>query len=112
MKARKFHSVEVSRQCNVSSSGHYHWQVWYRDLSNKRYHRHYCYNVGDPLDFKAPAYLVAEVERLIASDIEAGITRFFEYEQYGSKRFENLRYHDPDYVMKSILPTLKGEKYL
>lgn len=108
MKPRKFHSIQIHRHANVTSTGHYGWEVSYRDTSGNRHHRWYHYGLMKPMEFKAPKYLIAEVERLIAADIENGITVFYEFDRDGNKRYENLRYHDPDYVQRSILPNLKG----
>jgi hypothetical protein len=108
MRRYDLKSVWVSTLCNVSSSGHYHWNVAYEDTTGKRYQRVYGFNLVNPLDVRVPQYLLDEIEKQIVINLETGVTKFFEYNQWGHRRFENLRYHEAE-RLPFMIKCLKGE---
>lgn len=107
MKIYNLESVWVSTLCYVSSSGHYHWDVGYSDTRGKRYTGSYCYGFG-LYERCIPKYLETEIEKRIADMLESGTTKFHEYDRDGNKRFENLRYHLPEYI-PNMIKRLRGD---
>lgn len=104
-KQRKFTSIQLSHYVNVSSSLHYHFDVWFiewNDTMPER--RHYYWSYGDThltprgaQDSRAvPQYVIAELLRLTQELHQRGELVFFEYDREGNKRYEDLRYHDAE----------------
>jgi hypothetical protein len=106
---RRYLNIWVSRQVNISSTGHYHFKVyWDGD------YRDYSLGVGflgkEPFfDWNgAPAYLQNEVERQIVEMFKEGTAKFYEYDQDRNKRYTNLRYYYPENT-KWWVKVLTGE---
>lgn len=101
MDMRKYQNITVSEYVNVSSSGDYHFKVWW-----KGGHRDYSLGVGFLTNHEynaytwegAPKYLEAEVERQIAAMIRSGSLKPYEYDREGHERYENLRYYDAEHL--------------
>lgn len=99
MPQPKYAHIYVSRQVNVSSSGHYHLEVSW-DGGGRDYSIGDGFLTDEGTWAGAPQYLEQEVKRQIAEMFRDGSAKFFEYDLQGNKRWENLRYHNPAQVAR------------
>lgn len=100
MKPKKYQDIEILTEVNVSSTSNYSFKGvcnWGRfDYSGG-----YFFRKGrreDWITWEPPKYFIEQVKRQIGKMARAGSFKFFEYNQDRVKRYENLRYHDPEYV--------------
>ena len=103
MKKRAYVDIQVFREINVSSSGHYFGKMRYVhngrritlevDLSNGV--------VMGKRNFDAiqlPQYVLRRVWELYLEAFEKGHNRYFEYDRDGNKRYDDLRYYSHESV--------------
>ncbi len=101
-KQRKFTSIHVSNEVNISSTGHYHFNV---SLLENGTGKDYCWNPGcswltprkgEIHEIRVPRYVIKTIEDTVRAAHTAGELRFFEYDRDGVKRYADLRYHDAE----------------
>lgn len=114
MKPRAYTDVDVSTILYCSSDSHHHVHVWFKRRGKRGVNAHisatYCVEFGwlDNLhpqgneDLRVPAYLRREIKRQLLAHLEAGTVKVHEYDRDGNKRWENLRYHEDDWVATTI----------
>lgn len=106
---RKFFDIHIDDEINVSSTSNYHVRVFYkvhgaggifREGRDYWLENQWFLGKGKYLDFwlTAPAYLTAAVNRQLVEALRAGRIKFFEYDRDKNKRYDNLRYHEPEAV--------------
>lgn len=100
MPQPKYTQVFVLSEVNVSSTRHYSFRVTIKEAT--RLHRVYYDGLKSFWTEKAyprfPQYVVQECQRQVMSRLLSDDTRYFEYDRDGNKRYEELRYHDPEFV--------------
>lgn len=109
MTYRKFINVRVWTHINISSSGHYFAEMSYTEVDRdgkirRTWSRDYC--VSDDIflalspyqdEWSAPKYVYEAVHSQLIDLHEKGKLKFFEYDRDKNKRYENLRYHEPEH---------------
>jgi hypothetical protein len=100
MPQHKYTQVYVMSEVNVSSTRHYSFRVTIKEAT--RLHRVYYDGSKEFWTERAfprfPQYVVRECQRQVMSRLLSDETRYFEYDRDRNKRYENLRYHDPEHV--------------
>ena len=109
---KKYDQFATRGDVNVSSSGHYFVSVFYGkdgfghtghfNLNHKEF-------VGESGPIKVSKYIVEGAIQAITEALKANKLSFYEYGREGRKRYENLRYHDPE-VIEHWLKTQEQEK--
>lgn len=95
---RKYTNITVSKHVYVTSTGHYEARVmWTGGMAYYALGMGLLTTTGYTWD-RAPKYLVSEAQRLIAEMFRDGSAKFYEYDRDHNKRYDNLRYHDPEVV--------------
>lgn len=98
--SRKYINISVSSEINVSSSGHFSVHVSWRGSKGRLYdfdcgfmtnHEYNAINWEG-----APQYLIRETLRQIVEMITTRAAKYYEYDRDGNKRYENLRYYEPE----------------
>lgn len=95
----RFTNVRLRKEVRVMSNGHY----WFRVSMDGGRTRDYAPDtgfdgLGNSFSWAAPKYLIAETDRLIADGCATGYFVFYEHDQDGNRRYDNLRYHDPEHI--------------
>lgn len=109
MTEPKFFDVWIDNEIYVSSTGHYTARVGYkvrgvggifREARDYMLENQWFLGKRETLDFwlSAPAYLTTEANRLLVELLSSGRARFCEVDRDGNKRYEQLRYHEPERV--------------
>jgi hypothetical protein len=100
MRERKYTQVYVLSEVNVSSTRHYSFRVTIKEAT--RLHRVFYDGLRgfwtETTNPRFPQYVIRECQRQTMSRLLSDDTRYFEYDRDGNKRYENLRYHDPEFV--------------
>ncbi len=100
MPQPKYTEVSVLSEVNVSSTRHYSFRVVIKE-ANKIHRVFYDGSKGfwtETTHPRFPQYVIRECQRQTMSRLLSDDTRYFEYDRDGNKRYENLRYHDPEFV--------------
>lgn len=97
---RKYRNIKVSSEINVSSTGHFTARVmWTGGARWYALDDGFLSNSPNMHDWNsAPKYLIDETKRQIANMIKDGTAKFFEYDRDKNRRYENLRYYDPEHA--------------
>jgi len=107
---RKYQNIHVCPGVNCSSTGHYAARVSYSIVSkdgNTQYKRDWFYiDTHSPL----PQYAQDEIFRILRTLYRAGLLRFYENDQDGNARWEDLRYHEPAHFEYMIDYVQEGAK--
>jgi hypothetical protein len=103
MAGRRFTDIGVSKQVNVSSSGHYSFDVSFAESGRRK---SYLWFVGDTYLIRksvtgvptrnVPQYVLTALEREARRHFLNGDLKVYEYDRDGIKRYTDLRYHDPE----------------
>lgn len=104
MAARRFTEIEVSKHVYVSSDGHHHFDVHFKEAGQRKSYRWWfgsSYLVrkgtGGGLPTRdVPQYVRDALKAETVRHFRNGDFRFYEYNQEGEKRYANLRYHDAE----------------
>lgn len=97
----KYTKIVISSTIYVSSTCHYFATVFFLENGvSKR--ATLC--IPSDLDKSAPlpAYAKEQIKRQIRHKVEAGEMSFHEYDKEGNKRWENLRYYDPEVMPEMV----------
>lgn len=103
MAQRRFTNIRVSSEVRVMSDGHF----WFRVFMTGGVPRDYAIDLGfmeadnapsSVMGWKAPKYLVEEVDKQIGVMFRDKTAKFYECDRDGWKRYDNLRYLDMDMV--------------
>lgn len=99
--------IRVHREINVSSSFDYFVKVYYKH-NGQRMSRDY-WITGGALEslqntgtVKVPRYVMHEVDAQLLDLMKSGRAKYYEYDRDGHKRYEDLRYYDPERVQGFI----------
>ena len=96
--------ISVNNNVYVNSSGYYIFDVMFSWKGKRRtgqydpMHPALVMTDGDRISIvnKYPNYLRSEIARAAFSLLQSGTVRFYEYNQDGDRRYENLRYHSDE----------------
>lgn len=107
---RKFRDIRVLSKCYVNSQADYFFHAVATAYRNNRAIRRwrFTWSWSFGLEPRGPKYLEKEIMLQIAEMLNENGVVFYEYTKDGDKRFDNLRYHDPEYA-QSILTDLISE---
>jgi len=99
LSKRRYSNVRVLTDVRVMSDGHY----WLTVIMDGGPRRSYSPTFGFEgrgwyPTWEGPQYLIAETDRLIAEGCRNGTFRFYEHDQEGQRRYDGLRYHDPEQI--------------
>lgn len=93
---RKYQYIVVYSSVNCSSTGHYSARISYSIMGKygdaQKYKREWFY-IGTHSTL--PQYAQDEIFRILRNLYRAGLLRFYENDQDGNARYEDLRYHEP-----------------
>jgi hypothetical protein len=115
MTDRAYTEAKVIGDINCSSSADHFIDV--KLLKRGVWHKYAYYFEGGSFigkrgwDIQIPGYARRMVDEAILADLKAG-ARVFEYDRDGNKRYDELRYHESDWVARRIAQLeaeLKGE---
>jgi hypothetical protein len=101
-KAKRWELIGMSESIYCSSSGHHFIHVWYR-LGKQRCHGDYCMD-DNSLDGKRsysltiPKYFEQQLKRSLHTLLTTGNPIYYEYDQHGNMRLDELRYHYPGWA--------------
>ena len=101
----RFTDVSVSSYINCSSSFDHFVPVHFKDNGKRKTLDYWI--TGDELlgargmGIEIPYYFRQTIHHELLKTLKAGVT-VYEYDRDGEKRFENLRYHEPDCVTRWI----------
>ena len=108
---RKYQYIHVYSGVNCSSTGHYSARISYsivsKDGSTEKYKREWFY-IGTVSAL--PQYAQDEIFRILRTLYSAGLLRFYENDQDGNARWEDLRYHEPQHFEYMIDYVQEGAK--
>lgn len=99
MVDRKYTEFSVSRRVNVSSTGHYSFNIHVKGYRCKwlRWDGHTYF--WTPTAYPSfPAYVMKALTALLLERLKAEDTIYYENDQYGGERTKDLRYHDPERI--------------
>lgn len=105
MTNRAYTEVKVIGDINCSSSADHFIPV--KLLKRGKWERYDYYFEGGSFigvrsfDVVIPAYARRMVDEAILADLKDG-ARVFEYDREGMKRYDELRYHEPDWIERRI----------
>lgn len=102
---RKYTNVTVLHSIYCSSSFDHFIGVTYHENGMWRSRDFYiegCALMGKrSYDLEIPQYFEDEILRGLLAALKQGVT-VYEYDRDGNKRYENLRYHDDEWVQRRI----------
>lgn len=108
MKPRKYTNIQVWDGIYCSSTTDYSVDVTYLE-NGKRTRRTFWVNqncfdgLGNQFTWEtAPKYLLHDVNQALYLMLSAGDYQVYEIDRDGEKRYENLRYHMPNYLLRMV----------
>ncbi len=110
-RERRFQNIRVSKQVYVNSMTQYSTHVYFTEAGKRK---HYLWGIRDSclttangrLDHRrVPKYVMDAIMReMLRLTTDEQLT-FYEYDRDGEKRYDGLRYHEPEYfaaIVKAV----------
>ncbi|MEO0562734.1 MAG: hypothetical protein AAF125_11515 [Chloroflexota bacterium] len=102
------YTVRVSNHVNCSSSFDYHVDVrifWDGGGDGRFYHinsEKLLFHNGGGYYERYPKYVMREIAKQLKDHLKNGELKVYEYNSYGARRYEDLRYHEPEALVRYI----------
>ena len=111
----KYTEIKISTECQVSSSGDYLTEIYYKENG---LHRGIDFLLSSEValgirgGYKVlPKYVIDEVLRQFRAAIENKTMKFFECNRDGVRRYENFRYHDMRIIAEQVKRWPQGKLF-